>query len=311
MMPYEELLWSYPAAHLAVPFDKKSVSVAYRGGCTNSKRAEMVDAVSKAFPSPASDVAVSCRPNFTSLRPEHQAKYRCLLDYDGHGYSRRMAWYLQTGSVVLRGGDIDDILSRLARNHDSSTEGATPVQFWRLESDAAGTEKDTTPEEQGLLASVRSCLTNDTYAKEMSNAALRFWSTYVQRGQEVWTGYMAHLLVQQSQQYTMTLDETEYWKQHRQHSKKQSTGWTHRVSLGGAPLFQSLSESKMVCSAIFDAGTPTGHYGRPHWPYILCGVCYCLVTLSFFYIIALPALWELIHQTLLKKKFLYSRIRAD
>ena len=308
MMPYEELLWSYPAGDLAVPFDKKLVSVAYRGSCTNPHRVDMVDAVREAFPS-HSDVAVSCRENFEPLSPADQGRHRCLLDYDGNGYSRRMAWYLQTGSVVLRGGVIDDVLSRLARDNDDDRSVA-PVAFWKWgrgdDYKNGGTAKSTlkvdvepmTAQDAsagGLLASVRSCLTNDVHAKDVSASALKFWSNYVENGQSVWDGFMAHLLVHQSSRLKLTLDEADYLEVNQQLSSG-AMGWTHR-----SPLFQSLSESNMVCSVVFDSVTPTGHNGQPRWKYIICCLSYCVAVFSFFYMIILPTSWELMKRTIKRK----------
>lgn len=266
MMPYEELLWSYPDKDLFIPFEQKKKAVAYRGGCTNPRREPMCDAVRRAFPPPASDVAVSCKGSgdFLPLSAYEQSEYRCLLDYDGFGYSRRMAWYMETGSVILRGGDVDDILSRLARIKD---DGTGPVLFWEWGSEEAQPSKPTNSTKSneeskpnGLISSVRKCLQNDTYARDVSEEAVQFWSEYVERGQEVWDGYMAYLFVKQSLRFEMTLKEEEF------------------TSFAVPPLFQSLSKSKMVCSVVSDIATPTGENGRPRWKYIRAGTAYLLIT---------------------------------
>ena len=306
MMPYEELLWSYPDGDLAtVPFAKKKATAVYRGGCTHPRRAEMVDAVIKAFPPPASDVAVSCRPNFTSLSPKEQGKYRCLLDYDGNGYSRRMAWYLQTGGVVMRGGDIDDVLSRIARNdnHNSRSKEAPPVIFWNWtdEENGNGTSKESTNEEwsnnAGLIFNVRKCLSDDVHAQEVSKSALKFWSKYVKEGQPVWDGFMAHLIVEQSRRLTLTLNEDEF-------NRPPPTfggplGWTQRHTVGELS-FQSLSQSDLVCSVVFDAVTPTGQRGQPQWPYITTCIIICLSTLAISFSVVTPTFGVLLRKSIKK-----------
>ena len=306
MMPYEELLWSYPAGDLnAVPFTKKKATAVYRGGCTHPRRAEMVDAVIKAFPPPASDVAVSCRPNFTSLSPKEQGKYRCLLDYDGNGYSRRMAWYLQTGGVVMRGGDIDDVLSRIARsdNHDSRSKEAPPVIFWNWtdEEDGNGTSNESTNEEwsnnAGLIFNVRKCLSDDVHAQEVSTSALKFWSKYVKEGQPVWDGFMAHLIVEQSRRLTLTLNEDEF--NGPPPTFGGPLGWTQRHTVG-EPLFQSLSQSDLVCSVVFDAVTPTGQRGQPQWPYITTCIIICLSTLAISFSLVTPTFGVLLRKSIKK-----------
>lgn len=171
---------------------------------------------------------------------------------------------METGSVILRGGDVDDILSRLARIKD---DGTGPVLFWEWGSEEAQPSKPTNSTKSneeskpnGLISSVRKCLQNDTYARDVSEEAVQFWSEYVERGQEVWDGYMAYLFVKQSQRFEMTLKEEEF------------------TSFAVPPLFQSLSKSKMVCSVVSDIATPTGENGRPRWKYIRAGTAYLLIT---------------------------------
>ena len=304
MMPYEELLWSYPAGDLTTPFAKKKATAVYRGGCTHPRRAEMVDAVQQAFPPPASDAAVSCRPNFTSLSPKEQGKYRCLLDYDGNGYSRRMAWYLQTGGVVIRGGDIDDVLSRIARNRNRGGRGkeAPPVLFWKWneEEGRSRTNKESTNDESsddiGLISTVRKCLSDDIYAQGVSNSALEFWTKYVRDGQPVWDGFLAHLIVEQSRRLTLTLNEDEF---NNIAPSGGSMGWTQRHVIG-EPLFQSLSHSNLVCSVVFDAVTPTGQSGRPQWSYIITCISLCLSVLSISFSVVTPSLGQLLQKSIKK-----------
>ena len=305
MMPYEELLWSYPADDLTTPFSKKKATAVYRGGCTHPRRAEMVDAVRRAFPPPASDVAVSCRPDFTSLSPKEQGKYRCLLDYDGNGYSRRMAWYLQTGGVVMRGGDIDDVLSRIARNKILNGHGkeAPPVLFWNWneEEDGNGASGESTNDDNsddtGLISTVRKCLSDDIYAQDVSKSALDFWSKYVQEGQSVWDGFLAHLIVEQSRRLTLTVDEDEF--NNIAPGGGGSVGWTQRHTIG-EPLFQSLSQSNLVCSVVFDAVTPTGQSGRPRLGYIITCVALCLSVFSMSLLTVTPALGKLLQKSIKK-----------
>lgn len=303
MMPYEELLWSYPAGDLTTPFAKKKATAVYRGGCTHPRRAEMVDAVQQAFPPPASDAAVSCRPNFTSLSPKEQGKYRCLLDYDGNGYSRRMAWYLQTGGVVMRGGNIDDVLSRIARNRNRNGRGkeAPPVLFWNWneKEDGSGANKESTNDESsddtGLISTVRKCISDDIYAQDVSNSALDFWSKYVQEG-AVWDGFLAHLIVEQSRRLILTLNEDEF---NTIAPNFGLLGWTRRHTVG-EPLFQSLSQSNLVCSVVFDAVTPTGQSGRPQWGYIITCIVLCCSVLSISFSVVTPSLGQLVQKSIKK-----------
>ena len=304
MMPYEELLWSYPAGDLTTPFAKKKATAVYRGGCTHPRRAEMVDAVQQAFPPPASDAAVSCRPNFTSLSPKEQGKYRCLLDYDGNGYSRRMAWYLQTGGVVMRGGDIDDVLSRIARKRSRNGRGkeAPPVLFWKWNEEGGGSDankestNDESSEDTGLISTVRKCLSDDIYAQDVSNSALDFWTKYVREGQPVWDGFLAHLIVEQSRRMTLTLNEDEF---KAIAPSGGSMGWTQRRVIG-EPLFQTLSQSNLVCSVVFDAVTPTGQSGRPQWKYIITCIALCLLVLAVSFLAVTPSLGKLLQKNIKK-----------
>jgi biotin carboxyl carrier protein len=264
MIPYEELLWSYrPRLMSIAPFASKERRVVFRGGCTHPHRRHMVREVREALEPNQADVQVGCDPDFKPLTSTEQAQYRCLLDYDGVSYSRRTAWYLETASVILRGGVIDDVLSRLGRRRQqqqqeqkkpdraSSTKPRNveasqsslppPIVFWR---------------DDELIPAVQRCLADDEGSELRSRSAAEFWNRYVRDGQAVWEGYMLHLLVEQPQRFAMVLPSTAI-KNDRASS-----------SSSAYPIFTRLSTT-LVCPLIQDGAVPTGESGELQWRFIL------------------------------------------
>jgi len=299
MVPYELLMWSYPnkpPTDYVTTFDQKTNAVVYRGKCTNARRKEMVEVVRDTFPPPRSNVHVPCledKTAATKLTPKAQSKYRCILDYDGIGYSRRMAWYMQTGSVILRGGHVDDILSRLARIRAAQAAGTTttssngmatvapPVIFWKWDDNKynkSANNNNNTHTTPTLTSSIQSCLTDETYARSIASAGLKFGEQYVNRGQQVWEGYLMHLVVEQSLLMDVELDE-EKWREHRQNliSNKQETTPSY------VPPFYKISQSQLVCTAVQTAFSPTGANGAPKWKFILQFAVFSAMSLVVIY----------------------------
>jgi hypothetical protein len=267
MIPYEELLWNYrPVLMKLVPFSRKKPAVVFRGGCTHPFRREMVRTVRNSLPKDdQADVQVSCMSPYSGLAPADQARYRCLLDYDGRSYSRRTAWYLETGSVVLRGGIIDDVLSRLARRrkrHDQAhernhrqawtdDESLQPIVFWK---------------DHELVPMVQRCLADEEWGAAQSQSSARFWKKYVENGQAVWDGYLLHLLVEQSRRFSLVLQNADAYDSDRQGSS--------------FPVFSTLS-STMVCPLIADGAIPTGESGELQWNFVLRAT---ILSLSVLYV---------------------------
>lgn len=198
----------------------------------------------------------------------------------------------------MRGGDIDDVLSRIARNHNQNGRGreAPPVLFWNWNEEGGQNgpnnqvAKDESSDDTDLVSTVRKCLSDDIYAQDVSKSALNFWSKYVQKGQTVWDGFLAHLIVEQSRRLTLTLNEDEFSRS----PAVDSMGWTQRHTIG-EPIFQSLSQSNLVCSVVFDAVTPTGQRGRPQWGYafVCLSLCLSVLSLSFSIVPALGVLLQI------------------
>lgn len=143
---------------------------------------------------------------------------------------------------------------------------------------------------------MRKCLSDDIYAQDVSNSALDFWTKYVREGQPVWDGFLAHLIVEQSRRMTLTLNEDEFKDIAPSGG---SMGWTQRRVIG-EPLFQTLSQSNLVCSVVFDAVTPTGQSGRPQWKYIITCIALCLLVLAVSFLAVTPSFWKLLQKNIKK-----------
>lgn len=299
MIPYEELLWSYrPRLMSIAPFESKKRRVVFRGGCTHPHRRQMVREIREALDPHQVDVQVGCDPGFEPLTSVQQAAFRCLLDYDGVSYSRRTAWYLETASVILRGGVIDDVLSRLGRRRQQQQEklqqkrtgqGSSvkqmqaeaqrsplppPIVFWR---------------DDELIPTVQRCLADDEWSEMRSRSAAEFWKQYVRDGQAVWEGYMLHLLVEQPKRFAMVPPRTAI------KSNQASSSY---------PIFTKLSTT-MVCPLIQDGAVPTGESGELQWRFIVVAtfVTLCVIFVTHRWVVPLLvcqllySIWKLAAKT--------------
>jgi hypothetical protein len=273
MIPYEELLWSYrPKLMSIAPFESKQRRVVFRCGCTHPHRRRMVQEVREALEPHQVDAQVGCEPGFTTLTSIQQAKYRCLLDYDGVSYSRRTAWYLETASVVLRGGVIDDVLSRLGRRRQQLQEQLPERVTSEKQRNMAAAQSPLPPpivfwRDDELIPTVQRCLADDEWSELQSRSAANFWKQYVRDGRAVWEGYMLHLLVEQSKHFAMVLPG--------------KTGNNDRAtSSASCPIFTKLSTT-MVCPLIQDGAIPTGESGELQWRFVIVATC---VTVSVIFV---------------------------
>ena len=104
-------------------------------------------------------------------------------------------------------------------------------------------------------------------------------------------------VVEQSRRLTLTLNEDEFNRPPPTFGGP--VGWTQRHTVGELS-FQSLSQSDLVCSVVFDAVTPTGQRGQPQWPYITTCIIICLSTLAISFSVVTPTFGVLLRKSIKK-----------